>query len=316
MEDFLEVRPVTTADGRQLLVAMVADGIGGESSGEVASRLAVQTTFQTLEKAELRNGERIPDILEAALENANAAVLQTAKENKDKEGMGTTATVAVIYEGKLYLANVGDSRAYLVQKGQATQLTRDHTWAYEMMRLQRISQDEAKKHPKREELARSLGEKEVTVDLGLFLEEKDTEESAQRNQGLLLKPGQWLLLCSDGLIKERNGSEGHFVETPEIIRTLTHYSPQVAADRLVQKAAGRRADAGLPKKVDTIIGFEHGTNVSPEGKSEGFTHVFVVTFKDEAGRETYLKHPAHDAYVQIVKDKREKVVVFDYWAGK
>lgn len=76
------------------------------------------------------------------------------------------------------------------------------------------------------------------------------------------------------------------------------------------------AFAGLPKKIDTIIGFEHGTNVSMEGKSEGFTHVFVVTFKDEAGRETYLKHPAHDAYVLVVKDKREKVVVFDYWADK
>lgn len=76
------------------------------------------------------------------------------------------------------------------------------------------------------------------------------------------------------------------------------------------------AFAGLPKKIDTIVGFEHGTNVSLEGKSDGFTHVFVVTFKDEAGRETYLKHPAHDAYVQVVKDKREKVVVFDYWADK
>jgi len=76
------------------------------------------------------------------------------------------------------------------------------------------------------------------------------------------------------------------------------------------------AFAGLPKKIDAIIGFERGTNVSPEGKSEGFTHVFVVTFKDEAGRDAYLKHPAHDAYVQVVKDKREKVVVFEYWAEK
>ena len=76
------------------------------------------------------------------------------------------------------------------------------------------------------------------------------------------------------------------------------------------------AFAGLPKQIDAIVGFEHGTNVSKEGKSEGFTHVFVVSFRDEAGREAYLKHPAHDAYVQVVKDKREKVVVFDYWAGK
>lgn len=76
------------------------------------------------------------------------------------------------------------------------------------------------------------------------------------------------------------------------------------------------AFAGLPKKIDAIVGFEQGTNVSHEGKSEGFTHVFVVTFKDEAGRETYLKHPAHDEYVKVVRDKREKVVVFDYWAAQ
>src|SRR5687767_11314113 len=74
------------------------------------------------------------------------------------------------------------------------------------------------------------------------------------------------------------------------------------------------AFSGLPKKVDTIIGFERGTNVSQEGKSEGLTHVFVVTFRDEQGLKTYLKHPAHDDYVKVVKDKREKVFVFDYWA--
>ncbi len=55
------------------------------------------------------------------------------------------------------------------------------------------------------------------------------------------------------------------------------------------------AFSALPKKIDAIIGYEHGTNVSREGKSEGFTHVFVVTFRDEAGRDAYLKHPAHDA---------------------
>jgi len=76
------------------------------------------------------------------------------------------------------------------------------------------------------------------------------------------------------------------------------------------------AFAALPKKVDTIIGFEHGANVSKEGKSEGFTHVFVVTFKNEADLAAYLVHPAHEAYVKVVRDKREKVVVFDYWADK
>ena len=76
------------------------------------------------------------------------------------------------------------------------------------------------------------------------------------------------------------------------------------------------AFAGLPKKVNTIVAFEHGTNVSREGKSEGFTHVFVVTFKSEADLAAYLVHPAHDEYVKVVRDRRDKVVVFDYWTDK
>ncbi len=76
------------------------------------------------------------------------------------------------------------------------------------------------------------------------------------------------------------------------------------------------AFAGLPKKIQLIVGFEHGTNVSKEGKSEGFTHVFVVTFKTEADRDAYIAHPAHEEFVKVVRDKREKVVVFDYWADK
>jgi len=74
------------------------------------------------------------------------------------------------------------------------------------------------------------------------------------------------------------------------------------------------AFAGLPKKIPLIIGFEHGTNVSKEGKSEGFTHIFVVTFKNEADRDAYIAHPAHEAFVKVVRDRREKVVVIDYWA--
>ena len=76
------------------------------------------------------------------------------------------------------------------------------------------------------------------------------------------------------------------------------------------------AFAGLPKKIDTIVAFEHGENVSAEGKSEGLTHAFVVTFRDQKGLATYLAHPAHDAYVAVVRDKRERGVVFDYWTAE
>jgi hypothetical protein len=73
---------------------------------------------------------------------------------------------------------------------------------------------------------------------------------------------------------------------------------------------------GLPGKIPTILEFEAGTNVSEEGKSEGFTHLFVVTFRDKAGLKVYLDHPAHADYVKVVKDRREKVIVFDYVTEK
>ena len=76
------------------------------------------------------------------------------------------------------------------------------------------------------------------------------------------------------------------------------------------------AFAALPTKIDTIIDFEKGTNVSKEGKSEGFTHVFVVTFKNENDRDDYITHQAHQDYVNVVKNRREKVVVFDYWTER
>jgi lysophospholipase L1-like esterase len=74
------------------------------------------------------------------------------------------------------------------------------------------------------------------------------------------------------------------------------------------------AFAALPKKIDAIEGFEWGTDVSVENKSEGLTHGFVVTFRDEKGRDEYLPHPAHQEFVKLVGPRVEKVIVFDYWA--
>jgi lysophospholipase L1-like esterase len=76
-----------------------------------------------------------------------------------------------------------------------------------------------------------------------------------------------------------------------------------------------QAFAALPAQIDTIIDFEFGTDVSVEGKSKGFTHCFLVTFGDEAGRAVYLPHPAHDAFVKLVVPHIEDVLVFDYWTS-
>ena len=76
------------------------------------------------------------------------------------------------------------------------------------------------------------------------------------------------------------------------------------------------AFAALPQKIDTIHDFEWGTDVSPEMKSDGFTHCFFVSFTEEKGRDAYLPHPAHQAFVKIVGPHVEKVLVVDYWAKK
>jgi hypothetical protein len=76
------------------------------------------------------------------------------------------------------------------------------------------------------------------------------------------------------------------------------------------------AFAALPGKIPVIAGFEKGTNVSQEGKSEGLTHAFVVSFRSQKDLDAYLAHPAHQEYVNIVKSRREKVIVFDYWTGE
>ncbi|MCG8586077.1 MAG: Dabb family protein [Pirellulales bacterium] len=77
-----------------------------------------------------------------------------------------------------------------------------------------------------------------------------------------------------------------------------------------------KAFAALPKKIDAIIDFEWGTDNSPEGLADGFTHCFLVTFADEKGRETYLPHPDHKAFVKLLKPHLDKVLVVDYWASK
>jgi len=74
------------------------------------------------------------------------------------------------------------------------------------------------------------------------------------------------------------------------------------------------AFAALPKKIDSIKAFEWGTDVAPENRSEGYTHCFLVTFADEAGRDAYLPHPAHQEFVALLKPKLEKVLVVDFWA--
>ena len=251
MEDYVRTeKEIRTRGGLVLTVGMVADGVGGGSYGQRAADLTVEVTFDHIASSPTSIPDQIPQMLHSALACANEAVFQEARQNRQVRGMGSTATVVAIHEGKLYLANVGDSRAYLIRDGQVQQLTRDHNWSYKMVRSGILSLEEAAQHPKAEELERSIGyEKEVDVDLGLYLAEHESEGEVRRNQGCNLKEGDRLVICTDGLIKTRHNAPGQYVEDEEMRRIITSLPPDKAAVKLVEKALSRDVDDNVTAVV-------------------------------------------------------------------
>lgn len=226
------VVPVTDNRTGELLVAVVADGIGGQNAGEEASDLAVETIKAHLRQHASANG--IEDALTQALLKTNDAIYRRSQESDSLRGMGTTATAAVISDDKLYVANVGDSRTYLIRGQSITQLTVDHTWAQEMIEAGRMTPEAAKRHPNRNVLKRYLGITQyVDVDrrirpIGL---PSDQDNAVLGGQPVSLEPGDVLLLCSDGLTD--------LVTDPELLAAVNKYPVQRAADQLVQMARSR-----------------------------------------------------------------------------
>ena len=186
--------------------AFVADGMGGHRAGEVASATAIET----LKDAYL-GGER----LDQAVVAANAAVFAKGADDVSLRGMGTTLT-AIALEGDrtALLGHVGDSRAYLMRDGSVTQVTDDHSLVEQLVREGRLSPEEAQNHPQRAIITRALGvDAEVEVD----------------TYRVDLKPGDRLLICSDGLT--------NMLPDETIAATLRrHADPQQAADTLVDMA--------------------------------------------------------------------------------
>ena len=158
----------------------VADGMGGHNAGEVASALAVRVFSEEMRAARKPNGH----VLREAVESANREVYREASRDDSKSGMGTTFTALSEDKKGVYIAHVGDSRAYLVRNGAIMRVTMDHTLVEEMVMQGLITVREAKVHPKRNYITRALGTgKEVEVDL----------------IQLDVRPGDVFLLCTDGL---------------------------------------------------------------------------------------------------------------------
>ena len=160
---------------------VVADGMGGHKEGDFASSYAVEVLLSTIREDENSNPVKI---IRAAIENANTQLLREASDNETMSGMGTTMVLVTIVGHYAYVANVGDSRLYLVDENKISQITKDHSLVEEMVRMGEISRDDARNHPDKNIITRALGAgRDVDVD---FFD-------------IRLTPGDILLLCSDGL---------------------------------------------------------------------------------------------------------------------
>ena len=205
----------------------VADGVGGHQAGEVASQTSVETLLRTF-----MGGEYTTQGLVAAAEAANQAVWQMAQGSREKRGMGTTLTalalVQVDGEEELALINVGDSRAYLLQRGELTQITEDHSLVEELVRDGKLTPAEAQVHPQRSIITRALGMEPVI--------EVDSWE-------ITPYAGDRILLCSDGLTNE--------LSDERIASTLRQLAdPQEAAHELVRLA---RASGGSDNITVVVV---------------------------------------------------------------
>lgn len=180
-----------------ITVGVIADGIGGNLAGEVASEIAIDSITTTFDQAA---SKAYLDLFARAFSKTVQTINHYVQGNADAEKMGTTCVAALIANRRLYTAYIGDSRMYLIRDGKMKQITVDHTWVQEAIEHGILTRAEARTHPNRHVVRRHLGAKvDATPDYRLQLDEKESAEESQRNQGLLLNPGDIVLLSSDGL---------------------------------------------------------------------------------------------------------------------
>ena len=203
---------------QQTCYAIICDGMGGVKGGDVASRLAVETVSELLEKnyRPKMNLNAVKSMLTTAITHANVKIHQTAKENPDYAGMGTTIIVFFVMDSTAFIAHVGDSRAYVINGMYVFQLTRDHTMVQALVDQGKLSASEAKAHPEKNIITRALGV-HASVDID-YMETK-------------LSPDDVILLCTDGLYS--------YVEPEEIKEICLKEGVENATDMLIELANKR-----------------------------------------------------------------------------
>ena len=216
-----------TASGRT--VGVVCDGMGGPAGGRVASQIAVSVYLEELEK--LLTADQTPQqLLEASAQAAalaNQAIQAEAERREECRNMGTTLVSAISYDGGVVVTNVGDSRAYHITEDGITRITKDHSLVESMVDRGDITAEEARRHPSRNLITRALGAEPVLL-----------ADCFDQN----VAPGDYLLLCSDGL--------SNVVTDQEILYEVIHGGEDEACcQRLLDVALHR----GAPDNVTVVL---------------------------------------------------------------
>lgn len=197
------------------LWTLVCDGMGGVSGGNIASALAAEVIEQELnEKLESNmDAEALRRLSFKVISAANTQVFARAVDEPALKGMGTTAVLAIVSNGKLHLSHVGDSRAYLIRNTKVWQLTTDHSFVQDLVSRGEITREEARTHPNRNIITRVVGVHSMV----------DSEY-----QQMELKPGDVFLSCSDGL--------SNYMTDEKLAQLINELEPENAADGLIQFA--------------------------------------------------------------------------------
>mgnify|MGYP001274097306 FL=1 len=179
------------------VIGVLCDGIGGHRAGEVAAEMGVSIITDQVIAGDV---DTPLETLRQAILRANQAIYEASQKGVSRNGMGTTCACAWVIGDRLYTANLGDSRIYLLREGHLVQLTTDHTWIQEAIDAGLLAARENGEHPNAHVIRRYLGSKKSPEpDFRLWFFAGETEADALSNQGLALEPGDQILLCSDGL---------------------------------------------------------------------------------------------------------------------
>ncbi|MBE6961030.1 MAG: Stp1/IreP family PP2C-type Ser/Thr phosphatase [Ruminococcaceae bacterium] len=213
-------------------ICVVCDGMGGAAAGALASSIAVETFLQSVQSVLTADAstEQIQEMASYSVTLANKAIREYASRHEDCLGMGTTLVSAIAKDGNVIVSNVGDSRAYHIFNEDIVKITKDHSLVERMVERGDITEEEARRHPKRNLITRALG-----PDSSIICDSYITA----------LKPGEYILLCTDGLVDT--------VTDQEILFELVHSGPmETCLQRLLTIAKAN----GAPDNITAVLLYE------------------------------------------------------------